>query len=195
MSMQADPWVQTWSGRAFDLLDPQPDMIHPADIAHALSRIARFAGHTVGEHGYSVAQHSLLVAEIVRTRHSVAYVRAALLHDAGEAYYGDVTSPVQRAMARLGSSAGWDELRRRVDAAIAERFGLGHEPIGVKRADLEALFVERRAVMASSDRDWQLPYALPEDVTVRLARSHCLDMPAYEARTRFAEALAAAGVR
>jgi hypothetical protein len=49
------------SGRRLDLLDPSPLDIEIEDIAHGLARVARWNGQTIGEHGFSVAQHSLVV--------------------------------------------------------------------------------------------------------------------------------------
>lgn len=95
------PWVQTCSGRPFDLLSPRAEDVVIADIAHALSRINRFSGHTIGE-PYSVAHHSMLVADLLASWGApVAVVREGLLHDAPEAYYGDTVSPVQRAAREL----------------------------------------------------------------------------------------------
>ena len=57
-------WQRMLSGRRLDLLDPSPLDIEIADIAHGLARVARWNGQTVGDHAFSVAQHSLLVEEI-----------------------------------------------------------------------------------------------------------------------------------
>jgi 5'-deoxynucleotidase YfbR-like HD superfamily hydrolase len=94
-------WVQTFSGVAFDLRAPRVEDVRIDDIAVSLARINRFTGHTIGPDliGYSVAQHSVHVSRIVEQWGAPpAILREALLHDAGEAYYGDVASPIQRAM-------------------------------------------------------------------------------------------------
>ena len=57
-------WQRMLSGRRLDLLDPSPMDIEIEDIAHGLARVARWNGQTVGDHGFSVAQHSLVVEEI-----------------------------------------------------------------------------------------------------------------------------------
>ena len=67
-------WILTQSGQQFDLLRPTAAMIKPVDIAHALSRLCRFNGHTRAH--YSVAQHSLIVASLVPAEQQLA----ALLH-------------------------------------------------------------------------------------------------------------------
>ena len=58
-------WQRMLSGRRLDLLDPSPMDIEIEDIAHGLARVARWNGQTLGEHGFSVAQHSIIVEEIV----------------------------------------------------------------------------------------------------------------------------------
>src|SRR5690242_1952599 len=58
------PWIQTYSGVAFDLLAPTPEMISIVDIAHSLSRLCRYTGHVISAN-YSVAEHSILVASLL----------------------------------------------------------------------------------------------------------------------------------
>lgn len=94
-----EPWVETESGVAFDLLTPRAEDVRIEDIAGHLSKINRYAGATVGASGYTVAQHSVHVSRILETWGApIAVQREGLLHDAPEAYYGDVSSPVQRAL-------------------------------------------------------------------------------------------------
>jgi len=83
-------YIITISGIKFDLLNPTPEQIKLIDIAHSLSMTNRFNGHT--QFPYSVAQHSLAVAEMV----DAPYKLGALLHDAGEAYIGDIITPIKR---------------------------------------------------------------------------------------------------
>jgi 5'-deoxynucleotidase YfbR-like HD superfamily hydrolase len=84
------------SGRRLDLLDPSPLDIEIEDIAHGLARVARWNGQTMGDHIFSVAQHTLLVGEIVRRQNGATDRRlglAVLLHDAPEYVIGDMISP------------------------------------------------------------------------------------------------------
>ena len=81
-------WIQTHSGIAFDLLKPTPDMIVIDDIAHALSNLCRFTGHSKF---YSVAQHSRLASFMV----SEQFALQALMHDASEAYLTDISAPLK----------------------------------------------------------------------------------------------------
>lgn len=170
------PWIQTTSGVAFDLLAPTVEMVRVADIAHSLARINRFSGHTLGE-PYSVAHHSMLVADILASWGCpVPIVREGLLHDASEAYYGFLTSPVKTALrvainrATPGDAReedppflwGVDTMTRAVDRVVRAALSLPeHETAIVKRADLVALAIERRDLMAPCGRDWCLPEYAP----------------------------------
>jgi hypothetical protein len=82
--------MQLLSGKAFYVTDPKPEDIDILDIAHSLSMQCRYNGHTKGF--YSVAEHSVLVANLVPPRLRLQ----ALLHDASEAYVGDVIRPIKR---------------------------------------------------------------------------------------------------
>lgn len=125
----------TYLGHMVDLLRPDPEQIELVDIAHALARLTRFTGH--GDQCFTVAQHSVMV-------HDLARVPWALLHDAAEAYIGDVSSPLKKAMRVMAFEAGapswFDILEEQWQNVISIRFGV---PIDdVKKADTVALFVE-----------------------------------------------------
>jgi len=115
-------WQRMLSGRRLDLLDPSPMDIEIEDIAHGLARVARWNGQTVGEHGFSVAQHSVVVEEIAVHIDPTLEPRwrlAALLHDASEYVIGDMISPFKAA---LGVS--YKSFEERLENAIHIRFGL-----------------------------------------------------------------------
>lgn len=161
------PWIQTTSGVAFDLLAPTVEMVRAADIAHSLARINRFSGHTLGE-PYSVAHHSMLVADLLASWGApVAVVREGLLHDAPEAYYGDTVSPVKAAWRGPEDDPHaivplWERVNRNVDRVVRKALALpSDETAIVKRADLVALAIERRDLMAPCERDWCLPEYAP----------------------------------
>ena len=110
------------SGRRLDLLDPSPLDVELEDIAHGLARVARWNGQTIGEHIYSVAQHSLLVEALARRQVADlddGWRLAALLHDAPEYVIGDMISPFKAA---IGES--YKLVEARLMAAIHLRFGL-----------------------------------------------------------------------
>ena len=89
-----------------------------ADIAHALSLICRFGGHCAGH--YSVAAHSLLVVRILEAMEAPpAALLCGLLHDAHEAYVGDVPTPIK---AMLGTA--WIDLEHQAEEVVLDAFGL-----------------------------------------------------------------------
>lgn len=146
-------WILTRSGRKFDLANPTADMVDPTDIAHSLSMQCRFNGHTSSF--YSVAQHSYLVADLVPAEHQLA----ALLHDATEAYVGDLVRPLKEGMylyyGNIGVACVYAATEERVWQTICQRFDL--DPIlpdCVKHADLAALATEKRDLMPSHPEPW-----------------------------------------
>lgn len=143
-------WIQTAGGQVFDLENPTADMINLEEIALALSRIPRFGGHTapLEDWGYSVAQHCYL-ASLVAPK---AFRPAALLHDASEAYTGDITKPLKRC---LGSRL--EEIEAKIQGVINVRFGLvwnAHQSPEVHAVDLAMLAAERRSLMAAPPIPW-----------------------------------------
>jgi len=140
MDQPRGDWMQTNSGVQFWPLAPRPEDIRIEDIAHALARQCRFAGH-LDDH-YSVAQHSVLVSLACEPADALW----GLLHDATEAYLVDVPAPVKRSP----EMAGYRAIESRLEAVIAERFGLACPmPESVKRADVVLLATEVRDLLAA----------------------------------------------
>lgn len=108
------------SGRRVNPLRMTADDVHVEDIAHALARLCRFNGHVGGF--LSVARHSLWVADHLRLHGHPDLALVGLLHDASEAYLGDMIRPMKRSP--LGAS--FREAEAIVEATIAEHFGLPH---------------------------------------------------------------------
>lgn len=138
--------IQNSLGAKIDLRNPRSEDIDIGDIAHSLSLVCRFGGHV--KHFYSVAEHSILVANLLHEAGQPrAIVLAGLLHDAHEAYLGDVTTPVKSILREHGA---YDELTRGFDQLVAEHAGLSyshlHDP-AVKAADEQALFIEAEYLM------------------------------------------------
>ncbi|MBC7769502.1 MAG: HD family hydrolase [Phycisphaerales bacterium] len=138
-------WQRMLSGRRLDLLDPSPLDIEIEDIAHGLARVARWNGQTVGEHAFSVAQHSLIVEDICRKlapEWDKKRRLMALLHDASEYVIGDMISPFKAAL-----GLDYKAFEAKLEAAIHVRFGLpALMPAAVKgvikRADIICAYFE-----------------------------------------------------
>ena len=127
-------WFVTATGRKVYVMDPGPEDVCIEDIAHALSHICRFGGHC--KTFYSVAQHSVLVSKHV----PAGLALEGLLHDATEAYVGDMIRPLKRQMPEyVEAENAWHE-------AIIARFGLLDGGRDVKLVDSRALMFEREVL-------------------------------------------------
>lgn len=140
-------WMQTYTGIQFHPLDPRPEDIDPADIAHSLSLICRYGGHV--HRFYSVAEHCVLMSQAVPS----AFALWALLHDAAEAYVGDMVRPLKRQM------PAYCDAEDAVLSVITMKFGLpsfgrGVLPPAVKDADNRILLTERDALMPNTRYSW-----------------------------------------
>jgi len=137
-------WIKTYNGK-FDFAKMDPADITIKDIAHALANICRFGGH--GKEFYSVAQHSVYVSQIV----PAVDARAGLMHDATEAYIGDMVRPLKGLIPAFG------EFEDRLWRIIAGKYGLPMElPETVHEADDIALAIEARDLMDTDPRTWGL---------------------------------------
>mgnify|MGYP000976773550 FL=1 len=195
MTAPRNPWVQTGSGIAFDLLEPTPEMVNfEVDIAESLARIARFNGH-IRSGAYSVAQHSVMGADaLFRETGDPRLAAAFLLHDAHEAYIGDMPTPVKWALmgvARaLYAGAGYvtmdsaardmkaalKSLTEAIDRCITGAAGLSpllpSERDIIKTMDLRMLATERAHLMVAPPHPWHpdvetaRPLRLPHNFTV-----------------------------
>lgn len=130
------PSIQSRSGRYINFVAPDPSLFCINDIAHALSHTCRFGGHT--RDFYSVAQHSVLASYLVPENDQFA----ALMHDAAEAYVGDVPTPLKQLLPE------YKVIEKRIETCLFERFGLYDGiPLSVKKADLIMLATEQRDLM------------------------------------------------
>jgi hypothetical protein len=149
------PWMLTASGRQFFPTDPHPNDVDIGDIAHALSHLCRFNGHT--RIFWSVAQHSLLVSDILQGfNYPVRVVLAGLMHDATEAYCGDVIRPIKCQLGNFGA------IESRLAYVIQQKFSLAADLEtldAVKRADNVALATERRDLMPPSQHPFDVEEA------------------------------------
>lgn len=149
-------WFQTVSGRKVYCLDPRAEDFDIEDAAHALSRICRYGGHVPGDNIYSVAQHSVYVAQCVsETRPDLAL--SALLHDAAEAYIGDVIRPIKRGG---GVTKAWLDAEMMWGFTIEKKYDLPPTSIAcldkaIKVADDRVLLAERRDLLAQTKDQWR----------------------------------------
>lgn len=141
--------IRVRSGAYFDLLDPRPDQFTLADIAGGLSKMCRFGGQI--DRFYSVAEHSVWCADTAyRDGAGVDVQRAALMHDAAEAFIGDVVKPLKIMLPQ------YHEVERRVEVCIVRKYGLagtGDWP-PVKEIDRAMLIAERRALFTADKVVW-----------------------------------------
>lgn len=145
MKKKQRAWQRMLSGRRLDLLEPTPVDIEIEDIAHGLSRVARWNGQTMGKWPYSVADHSVLVEDMFCKQNqaiSQKWKLACLLHDAPEYVIGDMITPFKHFLGNY-----YNEIEDRLSNAIHIRFGLpGILPQwvqkAIKTADKTAAYLE-----------------------------------------------------
>lgn len=149
------PSILIAGGTYFDFIEPQSSKFTIYDIAHALANICRFGGHC--KTFYSVAQHSVLVSYIVPKE----FALAALLHDAPEAFIGDITRPLKALL------PDYKEIERRVTKVVLNQFGLDEKlPDCVKHADMVMLATERRDLLTEHDEEWYCLRDVEPDVAI-----------------------------
>jgi hypothetical protein len=162
------PKILTANGTYFDLLEPENNIIDIEVIAHALSNICRFTGHTVDF--YSVAQHSVHASFLVPPEHAMA----ALMHDAAEAYIGDIATPLKRLL------PDYALIEMKVEAAVFDHFEIPFPfDACVKRADLVMLATEDRDLLPSHFDKWF------EGTDIEPMTDHIICWTPHEAQMKF----------
>jgi len=154
-------WILTFTGRRFYPMAPKAEDVDIIDIAHALSMLCRYAGHS--KFFYSVGEHSLWVSHAVPAEHAFF----GLMHDAAEAYVCDLPRPLKYALPEYRAA------ETRVWAAIVEKFGLPLEtPPEVKLVDSRMLLTER-PVLFDNPQPWpQYAHLTPIDRKIVCAPPH-----------------------
>lgn len=145
--------VETSTGRYVNLMDPEPETIVLEDIAHALSQICRYNGHT--SRFDSVAEHAVFVSKrLERKHHPVETQLLGLHHDDHEAYLGDVVRPLKHLLGDIYTSRTII-----MDHAIREALRLPDTTVemeaNIKAADNWALFVEALHLLPSKGEGWR----------------------------------------
>lgn len=150
-------WMITFTGRRFWPLDPRPEEVSFVDVAHGLARICRYNGQC--RHFYSVAEHSHLLAHYFERQGRLDAARFALLHDAAEAYIGDMVRPLKH--------SGMDQFRAAdaaIERAVFAAAGLaGDIPQAVHQADTAIIANEAIALFDAAKIEgagWVLPTPL-----------------------------------
>lgn len=179
------PYLNTWSGISFHLLNPSPEEVLLEDIAHHLAFQSRSVGAVTRD--YSIAQHSLLVCDLVircitrqnlipssRSHGSVVSYMAmqALLHDAEEYVTGDINKPLKTLIAPL-----LDPIAKKIKKVIGIKLGydLINMPPIIKHADNVAMATEKQQLYLPSKVKW---HDLPEPDTDIIATMTSLEAEA-----------------
>jgi 5'-deoxynucleotidase YfbR-like HD superfamily hydrolase len=181
-------WQRMLSGRRLDLLDPSPLDVEIEDIAHGLARVARWNGQTSGSAIFSVAQHSVLVCDVLDVLEPDAPAATrliVLLHDAPEYVIGDMISPFK---AVIGES--YKGVEARLLSAIHLRFGL--PPVTppaikalTKKADRVAAFLESTQLAGFSIEESCRYFGDPRPLPAPMNAARLVPMPAAEAQRAF----------
>jgi len=144
--MDNEPWIQTYTGKKFTPLNPREEDIDILDIAHALSNLCRFTGHS--SEFISIAQHSVFVSSLVPNKHKLC----ALLHDASEAYLNDISTPLKKSKV----FETYRKIEENLMSMIYNKYGVSeHNPLEVKQADSIALSTEAKNFL-NLRPDWVL---------------------------------------
>lgn len=143
MRHSSRPDILTSTGNYFNFVETEGNAVLIDDIANGLAFCCRFAGQT--RKFYSVAQHAVMVSRIVPPEHALA----GLMHDAAEAYLGDVTRPLKELL------PDYRVIEKQVEADIFAKLGIPYPlPACIKKADLVMLATEQRDLMPAHDDEW-----------------------------------------
>lgn len=142
--------IKLYTGGYYDVKNPRACDVKIEDIAHVLSNICRFGGHipryySVAEHLIECYRKSLIETQPLNVRF------AALMHDAAEAYIGDVVKPLKVLLDPI-----YGPIEEANEQAIAEAFGIDFESTKKewKRIDREMLIAERNAIFGNDGHKW-----------------------------------------
>lgn len=134
--------IMTASGKWFDVLNPNPGAICISDISNALSKICRFGGHI--NRFYSVAEHlvNCYKAGITLFNYPAPVLLALLMHDATEAYIGDMVKPLKEQV------EAYKEIERNIELAIGQKFCIDFDKYKkeIKQIDFAILIAEKNVL-------------------------------------------------
>lgn len=160
-------WMQVASGGKFFPLDPRPEEIHIDDIANALALTCRYGGQGNIDKFYSVAEHSILMARhCVKAGMNPRIALGCLLHDASEAYTGDLVRAMKHSVGPV-----FGGIEDRIQEVIFEKYGVTDvfEDYGdiIKNLDMRVT-VNEKAELMNTEQVWATDDLKPLDVDVRL---------------------------
>lgn len=146
--------IETYTGRFFDVANPQAKDVCIDDIAHALGNLCRYGGHC--KEFYSVAEHSRFTTTLAQIETTnIRMHKLCILHDAAEAYLIDVPRPVKAQL------PAYEAIEKKAMSAIYEHFSLtpptDEEKRFIKRMDNIALHTEAKHLMPSQGLNWGIP--------------------------------------
>jgi len=147
-------WIQTYSTNGFDFVDTKPEQISLIDIANSLAQIPRFNGHL--KRPFSVSQHSLTVAAAMeKDGLDKDKCLQGLMHDAHEAYMGDLTKPFIDYLEDV-HNIHMRKIAEPIKKAIGNRFGIDliNLPEEVEKYDLACLRTEAEALFERPKNNW-----------------------------------------
>lgn len=130
------PEIMTASGNYYNFFEPEKYKFEIEAIAHSLSKLCRWTGNC--REFFSIAQHSVMVSEIVPKEHALA----GLLHDSIESVMGDCSTTLKSLLPL------YKELEYNAEKELFKQFGIPF-PMSkeIKKADLILLATERRDLM------------------------------------------------
>ena len=163
-------WMQTYTGNRFFPLNPSPEDFNLLDIAHSLSLQCRYNGHVIKF--YSVAEHCVHVSMAVEAEFGRELALWGLLHDASEAYVGDMVRPLKLKM------VSFIEVEIRILWSMADAFGLDAPttvnsetmcpiPQEILAVDTRILVDEKAAIMTSSMHRWDITGMMPVNAPIQ----------------------------
>lgn len=140
--MRIGDFIETYNGIQFYPLDPKPEEIHIVDIAHSLSNLCRYGGHS--KIFYSVAQHSINMVNYLKTQTDDPKILLdAALHDASEAYLLDIPRPLKKFLYE------YKNYENKLQKVIYTKYGLDSKISSiVKQADDDILSYEASILMS-----------------------------------------------
>lgn len=148
---RAVKFTETYTGKAFYTLNPNPKDVTIIDIAHHLANSSRYNG--APRFNYSVAQHSVLLALYAAKefRASSLDCLQVLMHDGPETYLPEMPRPIKQFL------PGYREMEHKIQGVIRKAFGLDKYPVPkfLDEIDSRIIVDERQQLLSDSGNDWQ----------------------------------------